>query len=152
MEKNWKIQRASLKEAAALAKFLVAMAAESEGAELNYELVLRGVTEGLTDEAKGTYLVALDETGIVVGSLLITREWSDWHCAWYWWIQSVYVRPEYRRQGVYRTMYAKVKALAKGAQVPCIRLYADRNNLSALTTYRSLGMAESHYLLFEEEV
>lgn len=152
MTHNWIVQRASLQEAATIAQFQVAMAAESEGTLLDYELVLRGVTQGLADEAKGTYFVARDEQGETIGSLFITREWSDWHCTWYWWIQSVFVRPEYRRQGVYRAMYAEVKARAKDAQVTCVRLYADRHNLPALTTYRSLGMQESHYLLFEEEI
>lgn len=148
----WNIRRATLDDAAKIAEFQVAMAAESEGTELDGAMVLRGVAEGLKDEAKGLYLVACEAGGEVVGSLLITREWSDWHSTWYWWIQSVYVRPEYRRQGAYRALYAEVKKLAREAGVHCVRLYADRHNLPALSTYRSLGMEESHYLLFEEEM
>lgn len=149
---KWDIQKASLNEAPMIAQFQVDMALESEGTQLNYELVLRGVTEGINDETKGTYLVARNERNEIIGSLLITREWSDWRCTWYWWIQSVFVKAECRRQGVYREMYEKVKALARDAQVNCLRLYADRNNHSAISTYRSLGMEESHYLLFEEEI
>ncbi|MBR3859526.1 MAG: GNAT family N-acetyltransferase [Bacteroidaceae bacterium] len=37
-----------------------------------------------------------------VGSLMLTREWSDWNNQWYWWIQSVYVTPEHRRQSIRR--------------------------------------------------
>lgn len=97
-----------------IARFQVEMATESEGTALNYELVLRGVTEGIKDESKGTYLVARkNDDNEIVGSLLITREWSDWRCTWYWLIQSVYVRPEYRRQGVYSEMYDNVKKLAR---------------------------------------
>lgn len=149
---KWDIQKASLNEAPMIAQFQVDMALESEGTQLNYELVLRGVTEGINDETKGTYLVARNERNEIIGSLLITREWSDWRCTWYWWIQSVFVKAGFRRQGVYREMYEKVKALAKDAHVNCLRLYADRNNRSAISAYRSLGMEESHYLLFEEEI
>lgn len=152
MNHNWIIERAVPADASAIAGFQVAMAAESEGTCLDGELVLRGVSEGLADDAKGTYYVARNEDGEAIGSLLITREWSDWRCAWYWWIQSVYVRPEYRRMGVYRSLYAKVKKDAEQAGTPCVRLYVDRTNKQGLATYQALGMTESHYLLYEEEI
>ncbi len=152
MSNNWKIQQANLQDASAIAKFQVQMADESEGTVLDYELVLRGVTEGLKDAAKGTYLVARNENDEAIASLLITKEWSDWRCGWYWWIQSVYVCPDYRRKGVYRAMYAKVKELAKADNSPCVRLYVDRTNERGLSTYQSLGMKESHYLFYEEDL
>lgn len=147
-----KIEQANISDASAIAQFQMDMAAESEGTTLNREVVLRGVTEGLKDEAKGIYLIARNEEGQPVASLLLTREWSDWNCAWYWWIQSVYVRPEYRRQGIYRSMYAKVKEMAKEANVSCVRLYVDKTNKLGLSTYQALGMQESHYLLYEETI
>lgn len=147
-----KIEQANISDASAIAQFQMDMAAESEGTTLNREVVLRGVTEGLKDEAKGIYLIARNEEGQPVASLLLTREWSDWNCAWYWWIQSVYVRPEYRRQGIYRSMYAKVKEMAKEANVSCVRLYVDKTNKLGLSTYQALGMQESHYLLYEENI
>lgn len=149
---NWKIEKGELRDAAQIAKFQVAMADESEGTVLDYELVLRGVTEGLKDPAKGIYLVARNENDEAVASLLITKEWSDWRCGWYWWIQSVYVTPEYRRKGVYRAMYAKVKSFAKEDGSTCVRLYVDRTNQRGLSTYQALGMSESHYLFYEEEI
>lgn len=146
------IEQANISDASAIAQFQMDMAAESEGTTLNREVVLRDVTEGLKDEAKGIYLIARNEEGQTVASLLLTREWSDWNCAWYWWIQSVYVRPEYRRQGIYRSMYAKVKEMAKEANVSCVRLYVDKTNQRGLSTYQALGMQESHYLLYEEYI
>lgn len=152
MNHSWIIERATSADAPAIAGFQVAMAAESEGTLLDGELVLRGVSTGIADEAKGVYYVARDEKGETVGSLLVTREWSDWRCAWYWWIQSVYVRPEYRRRGVYRSLYDMVKHDAAQAGSPCVRLYVDRTNKQGLATYQALGMKESHYLLYEEEI
>lgn len=152
MSNCWNIQKGELSDAVQIAKFQVAMADESEGTVLDYDLVLKGVTEGLKDEAKGIYLVARNDKDEAIASLLITKEWSDWRCGWYWWIQSVYVSSEYRRQGVYRAMYAKVKSLAKEDGSTCVRLYVDRTNQRGLSTYQSLGMKESHYLFYEEEI
>ena len=134
-----------------IVQFQADMAMESEGCLLDREKVAKGVAAAMLDESKGMYWVAKFD-GKTIGSLMITREWSDWNNEWYWWIQSVYVAPEYRRQGVYKAMYMKVKDAAKGSNVSQIRLYADRSNLSAQKVYKSLGMHESHYLMFEENL
>ena len=81
---------------------------------------------------------------------MLTREWSDWTNRWYWWIQSVYVRPEYRGKGAYRAMYAKIKEMAGEAGVTQIRLYVDKTNYRAQEVYKKLGMDECHYLMYEE--
>ena len=104
----------------------------------------------MEDPYKGTYIVAKTEDA-TVGSLMLTREWSDWTNRWYWWIQSVYVTPEFRGKGVYRAMYTKVKELAKEAGVTQIRLYVDKTNFRAQKVYQKLGMDECHYLMYEEE-
>ncbi|MBQ3121598.1 MAG: GNAT family N-acetyltransferase [Bacteroidaceae bacterium] len=134
-----------------IVQFQADMAMESEGCLLDREKVAKGVAAAMLDESKGVYWVAKFD-GKTIGSLMITREWSDWNNEWYWWIQSVYVAPEYRRQGVYKAMYMKVKDAAKGSNVSQIRLYADRSNLPAQKVYKSLGMHESHYLMFEENL
>lgn len=134
-----------------IVQFQVDMAMESEGTALDRERVRRGVAAVMDDASKGTYLVAKTE-GRAIGSLMLTREWSDWNGEWYWWIQSVYVVPEYRRQGVYSAMYAEVKRLAQDNHVSQIRLYVDKANLPAQRAYQQLGMQESHYLMFEENM
>lgn len=83
------------------------MANETEGRNLDRELLTRGVSRLFQDETKGFYLVAVNEE-TVVGSLMITYEWSDWRAMDFYWIQSVYVRPEWRRHGVFRKMYEYV--------------------------------------------
>lgn len=83
---------------------------------------------------------------------MITKEWSDWRNGLFWWIQSVYVKPEYRRQGIYRRMYRFVKDLAENHPEVCgCRLYVEKENTVAQSTYSALGMTETHYKLFEEE-
>jgi len=134
-----------------IVQFQIDMAMESEGIELDREIVTNGVTAAMDDESKGQYWIAQAE-GKVIGSLMITREWSDWNNEWYWWIQSVYVHPAYRNQGVYKAMYATIKDKAHKSNVSQIRLYADKTNYSAQQVYHRLGMKESHYLIFEVSV
>ena len=134
-----------------LTRFQVDMAMESEGLALDYARTLNGVRAVLQDETKGRYLVAtLDDKP--VGSLMLTREWSDWNCCWYWWIQSVYVNPSHRGQGIYRRMYNKVLDLAKAEGVTQIRLYVDKNNSPAQEVYQKVGMSECHYCMYEVEL
>ena len=132
----------------AITGFQIAMALESEGTVLDVERVRKGVAAVMEDESKGTYIVARIE-GRPVASLMITREWSDWNNGRYWWIQSVYVMPEHRGQGIFRAMYTKVIELANDQNIAQVRLYVDRHNTHAQKVYQKLGMEECHYLMYE---
>lgn len=104
---------------------------------------------GIADDGKATYFVARDDNGEVLGSLMLTTEWSDWNNCNYYWIQSVYVRPESRQQGVFKELFDFAKAIAQSEGAGALRLYVDRNNINAQKVYQSLGMHESHYLMYE---
>jgi ribosomal protein S18 acetylase RimI-like enzyme len=137
-------------DAAVLVEFNAAMALETEGKHLLPEVIGAGVRSLLGRPGSGFYVVA-EEDAKVVGSLLITKEWSDWRNGDFWWIQSVYVRPAWRRQGVYKRLYRHVQELAASDPAVCgFRLYVERENQQAQTTYRALGMSETHYRVFEE--
>ena len=126
------------------------MALETEGIEVSKDKITNGVVNLMNSPGLGFYLVA-ECDGKITGSLMITTEWSDWRNGLFWWIQSVYVLPEYRRMGIYRAMYEHVKQLAQEKPDICgFRLYVERNNKIAQTTYENLGMEETYYLLFEE--
>ena len=134
-----------------IAQFQVDMAMESEGTLLDKATVTQGVAAAMNDENKASYYIARID-GKAVGSLMLTREWSDWNNGWYWWIQSVYVAPEYRRQGVYKTMYNAVCADARQQNVAQVRLYVDKTNTRGQKVYEALGMQQSHYLIYETTV
>ena len=151
IDTKYKITIGEANDIDAIAHFQVEMAMESEGTELNLERVTHGVTMAMADESKGRYIVARID-GEAVGSLMLTREWSDWNCQWYWWIQSVFVAPQHRGKGVYKAMYATVKQMAKEQNVSQIRLYVDKTNHTAQQAYQRLGMSETHYLMYEEEI
>ena len=135
----------------ALVEFNVAMARETENKVLSRDIVATGVETALQDSSHGFYVVA-EKGGAIAGSLLVTKEWSDWRDGEFWWIQSVYVEPQYRRQGVYRRLYEFVREQARAKGNVCgFRLYVERQNQVAQQTYRNLGMRETVYRLYEEE-
>lgn len=143
------VRRAEPNDALLITGFQVDMALETEGKALDESLVSSGAQAIFANPEKGFYLVA-EMDGNVVGSLLITYEWSDWRNATFWWIQSVFVDANYRRRGVYTAMHNYVLREAERNDEICgVRLYVERNNHIAQQTYKSLGMAHSHYDLYE---
>ncbi|MFQ6606172.1 MAG: GNAT family N-acetyltransferase [Fidelibacterota bacterium] len=146
-----KIRTATKNDLNTIVSFNLALAQESEGLTLNSRLVQRGVEAVFADPTKGFYLLATENEEIV-GQLLITKEWSDWRNGYYWWIQSVYVKPEYRQRGVYRFLHQYVRKLAKEEGNVCgIRLYVEQENQAAQNVYKKVGMKPSRYRIFEEE-
>ena len=90
-----------------------------------------------------------EENGKIVASLLITYEWSDWRNSNVWWLQSVYVLPDWRRTGIFRTMYMNIKNEAEKEGIAGLRLYVETNNSGAQQTYEALGMQNEHYRMYE---
>ncbi len=152
---NISVRDATKADIERIVEFQQAMAQETEGRTLDAETVRRGISAVFDAPQKGFYIVAAADTDErdapqVVGSLLITYEWSDWSSATFWWIQSVYVDAAWRRRGVYRTLYEHVLESARSEGGICgIRLYVERTNVVAQQTYRSLGMQKSHYDMYE---
>ena len=143
------VRRATLDDLKTLVEFNAAMAQETEGKTLELERLQAGVAALLDDYGRGFYYVA-EDLGRVVGQLLITTEWSDWRNAYFWWIQSVYVVPEFRRRGVFRKLHNQVMVESRVQGDVCgLRLYVDRDNSVAQGVYASLGMYHTHYYLWE---
>jgi len=142
------IRKAISSDAQPIIDFQMKMAWETEKITLNPITVNKGVNEVFTDPVKGEYYVAAAD-GKVIASLLITYEWSDWRNCNIWWFQSVYVIPEFRRQGVFRKMYAFIRNRAEEQGVIGLRLYVETGNTRAKKTYESLGMTGDHYSLYE---
>jgi GNAT superfamily N-acetyltransferase len=125
------------------------MAIETEHLTLEPGILGRGVRALLDGRVPGGYWVAeLDE--VVVGQLMITFEWSDWRNRMVWWIQSVYVVPAARKHGVFRALYAHVRAEAQASGAGGLRLYVDTTNTRAQQVYTALGMNGDHYRVFED--
>ena len=151
MAANIEIRRATPADVETLVAFNAAMARETEDKDLDLASLRAGINALLKDEALGFYLVA-DIDGQAVGQLMITTEWSDWRNAHFWWLQSLYVLPDYRRKGVFRHLYSYIQAQAGRAGNVCgLRLYVERTNRHAQQVYVNLGMELSHYDMYEVE-
>lgn len=148
---TWSIRQATIGDAPIVIEFNCRLAEESEGKTLDRALLAPGVEAAIADPGKALYFLAEDGDSTVAGQMMITYEWSDWRNGWIWWIQSVYVRPEYRRQGVFRGLFDHVHQLAQQRpDVIGLRLYVDNENTSAHETYYRLGMKRSNYFVLEK--
>lgn len=149
MSDDVEIREARPGDAPVIVDFQIRMARSTEGLELDPAIVTRGVAAVFADPAKGTYWVAEAEDR-VVGSLLTTFEWSDWRNGTVLWIQSVYVLPEWRRRGIYKSLYEHLKRKVESTpDLRGLRLYVDLRNTAAQQVYERLGMTREHYQMYE---
>lgn len=129
--------------------FNEALAFESENTKLDTEVLAAGVRAMFQNPARGFYTLA-ERNGEIVGQIMVTFEWSDWRNGWFWWVQSVYVRDDARRGGVFRALYREIERRAtEDPTVIGLRLYFDRDNTKAQATYLALGMVQKSYDMME---
>jgi ribosomal protein S18 acetylase RimI-like enzyme len=150
MNDSMRIRGATLADAEVIAAYNAAMALETEHKRLDLA-VLRAGVEGAIRQAEAAKYHLAEVDGRVVGQLMVTFEWSDWRNGMFWWIQSVYVHPEFRSRGIFAALYRHVERLAKGAGACGLRLYVERENVGAQAAYRRLGMTDSGYLVYEAD-
>lgn len=145
----FQIELATTENIPILVTFQKAMALESENLQLNEDTLHKGIQAVFTDNSKGTYYIA-KKANTIVGCLLLQNEWSDWRNGSVKWIHSVYVLPEFRKQGVFKSLYDHVKNLVlKNESFKGLRLYVDQTNQKAQKTYEKIGMTHHHYFLYE---
>ncbi|WP_397570311.1 GNAT family N-acetyltransferase [Schlesneria sp. T3-172] len=132
-----------------ISEFNKRLAHETENKSLSHDQITRGVRTLLENPQHGRYFVA-QIGGEIIGQLMHTREWSDWRNGEIWWLQSVYVLPEFRRRGVFRRLFQYLEELAR--QTPGViglRLYAEEHNAAALNVYATLGLTHAGYVVLE---
>lgn len=149
MSSGVSVRRANIDDAASIAQFNIDHALEIEGMNLNEEKAKQGVQAVISDETKGHYYVA-EVDGKVMGSLLITFEWSDWRAAQIWWLQSVFVQPSARKNGVFKSLFEYVEHEAQANAACELKLYVMDNNPRAKAAYERVGMHQSRYVIFEK--
>ena len=149
------VRLAKLEDAETIISFSAAMARETEGRRLDLHRLHLGTIALIEAPARGFFMVAeLEQTDNrrLLGQLMITYEWSDWRNGAFWWIQSVYVDPAWRRKGVYRRLHDTVVEIGKADKRMCgIRLYVARDNRAAQTVYRRVGLIPSMYDVYEDD-
>jgi len=149
------VRAADWEDVESLVTFSVAMALETEGRRLDRTRLHEGTRSLLAAPERGFFMVAQlpeAERAQLVGQLMVTFEWSDWRNGVFWWVQSVYVDPAWRRRGVYRAMHDHIVAKAKADPRVCgIRLYVERDNRTAQTVYQRVGLLPSVYTVYEQD-
>lgn len=144
------IRSASVDDWAVIADFNRRLASETEGKVLRPEIIEAGVRALLSDSRHGRYFLATCGQTIV-GQMMHTREWSDWRNGEIWWLQSVYVLPEFRSQGVFRSLYHHIEQLARhSSDVIGVRLYVETHNERAQQAYQRLGFRDASYTVMEQ--
>ena len=143
------IREAAPSDVDVIVEFNELLALETEKKQLDRTTLRKGVERVLSAKAHGVYYVAVSGD-IIVGQLLITHEWSDWRNGEFWWIQSVYVRDDWRGKRVYSSLHDHVVSLARADRTVCgVRLYVEEENARARATYEKLGMMKTPYVLYE---
>lgn len=143
------IRKGKLSDLENIVELQLRMAQETEGLQLDRNVVRKGVRGVFEEPARGTYWIA-EEKGKVMGVLLTIPEWSDWRNATVLWIHSLYVIPEARGQGVFKKLYLNLeKQVEQSTELAGLRLYVDKQNKSAQKVYEKLGMDKHHYELYE---
>ncbi|MFO0705364.1 MAG: GNAT family N-acetyltransferase [Nitrospira sp.] len=153
IESVLRVRRAHVGDLESIVSFSLEMAQETEGRRLDRSRLRQGTGSLLNTPEHGFFMVVEQpETSQIIGQLMITYEWSDWRNAVFWWIQSVYVTPAWRRQGVFRRLHATVLAEAKKDPRVCgVRLYVDATNRIAQDVYKRVGLSPSSYAVFETD-
>ena len=139
------------KDAAEISENNIKMAKETENINLTSHVALQAVRALISDPSKGFYLI-VKKNNEIIGQLMITYEWSDWRNNTIWWIQSVFVKPLYRKHGIFVGLYNQIKKMAKEQDIELLRLYVHNQNDPAISVYKSIGMKQKAYTIFEDNI
>lgn len=144
------VRKAKMEDIETIVKYNYNLAFETEKKKLDKDILFKGVKSLIEDEKKGIYHVCIIDNE-VVGQIMYTYEWSDWRNGTFIWVQSVYVKEEYRGRGVFKTLYKHVKDICENSEnnFVGIRLYVEEENYIAQKTYKYLGMNKCNYYIYE---
>jgi len=151
-KKAYFVRRAKLTDLEKLVSFTVVEAKEAEGIDLSPENVRRSVLAALENDALGKYWVLARENDEIIGNVSVIREWSNWKGGYYWWIQSLFIQPEFRGLGLMQMLIATLKEEARKGEALELRLCVHSTNIRALKAYRKSGFSESDYRIMRMSV
>lgn len=147
---SYSVRPATVRDLEDLVRFTIAEAVAAEDADISAN-VREGVLSALEDNAYATYWV-LECAGVVIGSVSVVKEWSDWNARYYWWIQSMFIEANYRGKGLIKRLLEAVQQEAKNANALQLRLYVHKDNASAIRAYRKNGFHSSDYQIMTMDI
>ena len=142
---KYNVRNANITDLKSLVEFIVAEASEAEGVHKASDKILNGIKAGLEKPSIARYWILENQNQDPVGNVSVVKEWSDWNCAYYWWIQSMYLLPNHRGKGLMNELLQEVKQAARTENAIELRLYVHRNNMRAIKAYQKAGFCDSDY-------
>jgi RimJ/RimL family protein N-acetyltransferase len=104
-----------------------------------------GIKAALEDRSIAMYWVLVNQNNEPVGSASALKEWSDWSAGYYWWIQSMYIKPDYRGKGYMDLLLDAIRSEMKEQNGLELRLYVHENNQAAIRAYEKANFTFSKY-------
>jgi GNAT superfamily N-acetyltransferase len=149
---DYVIRRANLTDLGQLVEFTLREAKEAEGISKDNEIVRRGIRTALEDESVAVYWVVQSKNNETVGNISVVKEWSNWNAGYYWWIQSMYIKPEYRGRGLMKMLIQTVRESARQGQALDLRLYVHKKNGRAIRAYVKSGFIDADYRIMRMDI
>ena len=140
-----KARRAELKDLDKFVEFTAAEAREAKGHEKDTKTLRDGIKAALEDRSIAMYWVLLNQNNEPVGSASALKEWSDWSAGYYWWIQSMYIEPDYRGKGHMDLPLDAIRSDMKKQDGLELRLYVNEDNQVAIKAYKKSNFTFSRY-------
>ena len=145
------IKQADVDDIELLVDYQIKMAKETEDKELNGKKVATCLDTMFKTQIFGECFVKRNKTHKGMGSTMITFAYDLEMNKTNYWFQSVYVDKEFRKQGVFTSMYRFVEQRAKEKGVYALYLYVDKDNHLAISVYEKLGMKRLNKLIIEKD-
>lgn len=152
MINSYRTRRATIDDLPHILNFIAQEAEESEGRVADLSKLQTGISTALNNESIAMYWVLINHDGQPVGCISVIKEWSDWNAGYYWWIQSLFITPAHRGNGLLKVMLDTVTAEAKSASCLEIRLYVHRDNTVAVRAYKKANFQPSDYQIMTMEL
>ncbi len=146
-----KVRRAELKDLDQLVEFTAAEAREAEGHSKTTQTLMKGIKAAIEDNSIALYWVLMNSDNQVVGSASALKEWSDWNAGYYWWIQSMYIIPNYRGKGNLDLLLDAIRSEMSEQNGLELRLYVHENNEAAIRAYRKANFTFSKYRIMIQD-
>lgn len=135
-----------------LVAFSLREAVEAEDRQLDEEMVRKGTRAGLENPGIARYWVLEEAEAGRIGSISVFREWSDWNNGYYIWIQSMFIQPEFRGQGLMHLLLEAVFEYTRDEHALELRLYVHEDNRHAIRAYRRTGFVDTPYRMMSMEL
>ena len=140
-----RVREASSKDLDILVSFIAEEAREAEGLGKDRETLARGIGAALQDTSLARYWLLVDDEDTACGCTSVVKEWSDWNAGYYWWIQSMYIAPDYRGNGYLNVLLDAILEAARAQDCLELRLYVHKENGAAIRAYEKAGFGRAPY-------